>query len=176
MTIAVPFNAAVQICRPSPLHDFNDEVWNADGILQTTNCYTYALNDPRIGWGIPGQLNYAGGVYVPKYDYLTSHNLRCGMMKDGLVEITRAEALSGEFHAVALRVAHRKGFHVYRFGPDELWHHKDGKDLPAAVDADGMPVTDPENVTSPWEEFGGFFAVKTAIPFVPQIYTPTASL
>jgi hypothetical protein len=164
------------VITPTLPSQFSRAAWRHSDILKISNCYAFALGDTRIGWGIPGQLDYAGGVYVPEYDYLTSHNLRRGIMKDGLVEITRGEALSGEFHAVALRVAHRKGFHVYRFGPDELWHHKDGKDLPAAVDADGMPVTDPENVTSPWEEFGGFFAVKTAIPFVPQIYTPTASL
>ena len=150
---------SLQCILPSLRLKFNQKAWNFFPLQGETNCYAYALNEPRTGWARPGNLSSMGSILFPLVPISTSKIRKC-LLKDGLLEITEKEALSGKFHAVALRIYPQTDFHFYRRDSSGLWSHKMGQTAVRRLDDDNRLIKNPRLATSwRYSEFGGYFAV-----------------
>ncbi|HTK83494.1 MAG TPA: hypothetical protein VL625_00275 [Patescibacteria group bacterium] len=160
---------ALKICRPSLVTAFNDNAIWGDPRARKANCYAYALNCPDMGTAVPGQLTIAEPkisletVTVPDFRELLTK-------KDGLVEISREDALSGKFHAIALRIAFHEDCHFYRRDPIGIWSYKNGDREISRFDEQGGMIDDPQEITDRrYTQFGGYYAIpEGGILYLPR--------
>jgi hypothetical protein len=144
------------VCRPSLKLAFDPAAW--DDHQQTTNCLTYALNCPNMGWMRPGGLRDHYRKAIPK-DELSVTTLRTRLLED-LIEITRDEALSSRFHVIAMLAKPGEDVHFLRRESDGLWSHKLGDWRPHCLDSEHYKIHDPEKaVVYHYGQFGGYFTI-----------------
>ncbi len=163
-------NPELKICKPSLVTAFNDNaIWADPRVIAKTNCYAYALNCPDMGIAVPGQLTVA----EPKIhlDTVTVEDFRALLtQKDGLVEISREDALSGKFHAIALRIDYLRDCHFYRRDPIGIWSYKNGDREISRFDEKGSIIDDPQEITDRhYTQFGGYYAIpEGGILYLPR--------
>jgi hypothetical protein len=148
------------ILKPSLSMSFNQaDIWDSHWVQTRTNCYAYALNCPQVGWARPSQLiNQRNHCYNERL--ITPDNIKNFLLKEGLEEISEYEALSGTFHAVAVKIKDKKDYHFFRHDQaDGLWSHKDGGNYPKQHDVDRMIIKNPRKAQVPYPSFVGYFAV-----------------
>lgn len=157
------------ILRPKLLLRFNPHAWGDEDVLSTTNCYSYALDEPELGPVQPGGLQQKRRIFEA-----SPQKLDIALTKlDGLQRLSRQEALSGKFHTLALSIG-RLGFHFYRHDVvDGTWSHKPGKQPITKFDDDKKEIVDPERANvEAYDQFVGYYAVPTD----GLIYEPTTGL
>lgn len=146
-------------------------VWNNSALYKTTNCYAFSLGLPEAGKAMPGELV---DVYEDDFpdDLIDAEELEARMIEvDGLVKITKSEALSGKFHAIALKIqttGEDRDFHYLRYNPnDQSWHHKLDA-LPTNLDDDLKIIRDPENcVDRKYDTLVGYYKIpETGIQYI----------
>ncbi len=155
------------ICTPSLKISFNHHSW--ERVLTLTNCYAYALQCPQMGWAQPGQLMAPRIVRMTQPEILLE-NLKPRILRDGLLEITREQAMSGNFHAIALRLCPGRDYHFLVRNWDGFWTHKLGDAPPHAMDSEGQSIRNPEmGELYHYGQFGGYYAIPDeGISYVPR--------
>jgi hypothetical protein len=135
----------LKTCKPSFTH-FSRDDWAAQYIF--TNGYAYALNCPDVGYATPGQLQEKIPLELtPRH--VTEQFMRAALRADGLIEITKQQALSGKFHAVALLISactKQRDYQMLRRDIDGTWSYKMGDSPPLHLDSEDRPITDPYKV------------------------------
>lgn len=149
---------ALKLCLPSLRTAFNVAVWTDPRVMRHTNCYAYALNCPEMGIAVPGQLT-ADDPKISK-SAVTVEDFREFLKQDGLVEISEEQALSGEFHAVALRISYHDDCHFYRRDPVGVWSYKNGDMELSRFDDNNATIENPRTAADRrYPQFGGYYAV-----------------
>jgi hypothetical protein len=123
------------------------------------NCYNHATK-PTNTFAQPGR---GGGL--ESIDEIELNDVVERAKKDGLVSVTKKEALTTSDNNYAALVVGNRDFHWYRKETDGLWTHKPGVDPVTDEDANGASIFDPSKAAwgPNYNEFGGFFRVpKTA--------------
>jgi hypothetical protein len=160
---------ALKLCLPSLRTAFNNAMWADPRIIRGTNCYAYALNCPEMGPAVPGQLTVA----EPRISKstITIEDFREFLKRDGLLEITEEEALSGKFHAVALRISYHDDCHFYRRDPVGVWSYKNGDREISRFDDKDKIIDNPRAAADRrYPQFGGYYAVpEGGIPYMPRL-------
>lgn len=165
----------------------NDKTWDQSCLTRTNNCYTYAVDEPDIGWSIPGELKHIArwSRFMENVGDITrlpgiEQNLTKpteyqktrykGAMIDGLVphEGKEFEHRPGFYLvAMAFRQPNRDmqlnpDFHWYRLNNNGLWTHKQGSCCYTDRDHSGRKITDPRTADrGRYTDFAGFFYVPS---------------
>ena len=157
----------VVACGSTPCADhpaYNPALWNSPPIINSTNCYAYAANDPNghpPGKPQPGQ--HCGHPYT---DY-TCANVSSAAKCDGMVPAPNPPPPRAGFYPVALVMDPGHDYHWYRQDDNGLWSHKRGIRNARNVDASGNPITNPQTADRNYGEydysvFCGYFYVPAA--------------
>jgi len=168
------------LCLPTKPRAFDESALaELSKIAFYFNCYAYALNCPQIGWPAPGmlkgldpddpRLNEKGRV-----DW-TIENTNSGLETDGLVQISKRDAFSDQFHTVAVLCCGRD-FHFLRRDDDGLWSHKTSADNITRQDSKDKAIEEPEKANlGRYETFCGYFAIpESGVLYVPTYTLPEA--
>ena len=161
---------ALKLCLPTLRTAFNNAMWFDPGIMRQTNCYAYALNCPQMGLAVPGQLT-AADPKISKSKITVEDFHEFLVKKDKLVEITEEEALSGKFHAIALRISYHEDCHFYRRDPVGVWSYKNGdREISRFDDKDKM-IDNPRTAADRrFPQFGGYYAIpEGGILYLPKL-------
>ncbi len=156
--------------------DFQPNSWHACAeddykeCEEASNCYSYALNEPKYFWSVPG----LGFVKAKTKDFFASFNayfndfsfedfrkeLIQGAIEDGLIPINQLEERPGYYPAALFFPEDGYDFHWLRRDDDGTWSHKDGWRIAKNSDDNGKVITDPQKVIlAEYPIFGGFFLV-----------------
>ncbi len=139
-------------------------VWCEGDARHIANCYAYALNQPRLGKAVPGQLCETDPSGLRPEDY-NEENFKALLEKDGLIEIKPPDTPDDydceNYHMIAVvagmkaRDGRHPDFHFYRRDCDGSWSHKEGDEgAPSDIDDHGGPILDPQFIDRPkYEKF-----------------------
>lgn len=167
-------DAKILLCKPTMLRMiFNPNAWDNDYCGQF-NCYAYALNVPRAGFALPGELMSAEPVM--SWHLINKDEIIAALIKDGLEEITEKQAFKSDARTIALRIS-RDDFHFLRKDIHGLWSHKLGERRPSDT-SHGKPIQNPRlGRYAPYNYFCGYFSVPDkGIPYLPRIEIPADTL
>lgn len=148
------------------LPDYNPFAWQG-AIQGLTNCFTYALNLPAHGWGLPGTLTIAGyeerkraTVRIGRGNEAQTRALLSGAVQgDRLIPVSRAAALSMERPVVSLHFGVGT-FHFCRKDNEGSWSHKNGTASPQSTDDKSRIIFDPQEASFfSYPLFAGYFAL-----------------
>jgi hypothetical protein len=165
---------ALKICYPTLTVAFNDNaMWADPRVIKQTNCYAYALNCPEMGIAVPGQLTVADPKV--KMDSITVEDFRAFVKQDKLIELTEEQALSGQFHAIAMRISYHDDCHFYRRDPVGIWSYKDGDMGISRFDGNDQFIDNPRTAADRrFPQFGGYYAIPDeGIPYLPKVEVPS---
>lgn len=173
--------------NPEDNPDADDDIWESTCMTRDNNCYTYAVDEPDIGWSIPGELkdlarwtrfmeNVGDITRLPgleknlvKPSEYQKTRYR-GALEDGLVphEGETFEHRPGFYLvAMAFRPPNRAlkinpDFHWYRLNNNGTWTHKQGSCCYTNLDRSGEAITDPRTADRGlYTDFAGFFYVPS---------------
>lgn len=157
---------------------FDPGRWNQEPITRSTNCYTYAANDPDghpPGKPQPGQ--HCGKP--PKS--ISCAEVSRAAICDGMLPASDPRTVKPGHYPVALVVDPDVDFHWYRLDDNGLWSHKTGHGDVTNVDASGRPVANPEKADRIYadhiySDFCGYFYVPAGgIRTGPSFDVPVAA-
>ena len=167
---AKPIVGACAKAAPKPdAPAYDADAWNKDaGVLNSTNCYAYAMNSrtghPAGGKPQPGEKSSVGStlscpsltaavladgvpddiVAAPRCAYQKKHKLpppdKTGYYLVALVTTSNGSTMYDP-KSDTVRYA---DYHWYRQDTDGAWSHKPGHDVARRVDSSGRPVDNPE--------------------------------
>src|SRR5262245_3221142 len=132
-----------QILLPSYSMEFNAEAWNA--LAGLGNCFSYALNCPKLGPREPGNLVWSNPPVLCVNEMVPLNIVRFRehlQLRDKLIPITEEEAMSGKFHAIAVDLS-AISFHCRRRNRNGIWAGKEGPSIVSEFDENGRPVENP---------------------------------
>lgn len=141
--------------------------WLNAGIAARTNCYAYALNCPDTGTAYPGRLSeyFYSNIDGP----ITSQNIARLLKKDGLIEISKYDALNSGGHVIAVRIDEGSDFHMIRRDKKLKWSWKGVGRRPFFQDLNGQTIRNPEDAYFPdHPDFLGYYR----IPYGGILYVP----
>lgn len=147
-------------------------MYNGDPRIQEThNCWSYAMNvvdpaqvnqcagkkgctpryhQPGGTQGLSKELHSAEGRSCPTVEKLMYADVPT-LKKIGF----RSRCPAGT-SKIALVVHPDEDYHFYREDPDGLWSHKDGSNKAKRVDADGLPIVNPQTAARDYRSHGSF--------------------
>ncbi len=161
---------------------YNPDIWNIDGIIESSNCYGYAINlhpayftrEPDM-WDRkdPGFLDtvYNNHMALGVYRLCVNANfIKEGAMLDAsnsvgysgftFSPINKYQVCSYGSYKVALVICEGDDYHWYRQNPDGSWSHKQGQTEAKNYDDSNNIIYDPEICNrGKYNVFGGFFQV-----------------
>ena len=175
--------------------EFNTSLWNHDDIRKYNNCYSYAMNYPKLNRnrkaspGFGEQNNGAPGTKNAQRDY----NIYTCDYFDKLIKndwpniIKRDDSNASEincpegYYEMALVIDDNGSpyehdgddFHFYRKDCDrDTWSHKPGGTEVSVVDADGKLITDPKTANRDYGDNNYYkFCSYYCVPFNDKMYT-----
>jgi hypothetical protein len=151
----------------NPAYDPN--LWNDPQIVNRTNCYAYAANDPfghALGKPQPGD---HGGHPFSDVDCLSLGN---AAISDGMTPGSNPPNPPPGYYPVALVLDPGVDYHWYRQDSNGLWSHKPGNTLATDVDASGQLISDPEMADRDYNSIGG----PSYSVFCGYYYVPTGGI
>jgi len=159
---STPVTCTSASCTSSPT--YSPGLWNNPPVINSTNCYAYAANDPS-GHPVPGK---------------PQPGVQCGSPCTGVscAEVSRAASCDGMmaapnpppartgYYPVALVVDPGVDYHWYRLDSNGRWSHKPGNTAATDLDASGAQITNPETADRDYgsvnySQFCGYFYVPT---------------
>ncbi len=161
------------VLKPSLHMRFNQAYWGDSAVQCTTNCYAYAINCPDAGMAAPGLLQSMDQDSAYPEAFVTTENVQSFLADgDGLEPITEEDALSGKFHAVALKIWPGKDYHFFRYDQATgLWSHKLSNRPISNLDDAGQTIKNPRLARSNnYTEFGGYFKIPEQGIFYAPVY------
>ncbi|HEY8191576.1 MAG TPA: hypothetical protein VIG74_04060 [Alphaproteobacteria bacterium] len=164
---------------PSRAMIFGAGDWREPEIRENTNCYAYALNEPRTGNAAPGSLRCVIDSGLDP-EFYSPNLFRILLKADGLeaVEDPFAPGQEGQhLLAFAFRAAAHPGgpdFHVWRMDGDGSWSHKEGTDAPKNTDESENPILDPQYCDrGSYGVFAGYWRIpEEAVKIRPRLMLP----
>ena len=133
---------------------YNPDEWNTPGVMESTNCYKYALNMTGSIWpgDVSGKRFY---LYFMEDPTITqSEAIVIAVKKDAEVygldiyEYNESIAVPKGGYLIAIVLEsddpeYSGDFHFYRQNDDGTWSHKPGSTAVTNLDASGNVITDP---------------------------------
>lgn len=163
---------------------YEAEKWNDDyDILDSTNCYIYALNIPKNPeteekwdkWTSVQPGNLGGNKLDPetwqvKYDpefinfFLNNVNNDLRELQLQIIPSTFEEIIEEEEVWKIALAFNSLDYHWYRQNDDGTWSHKLGRNFVSNIDSDYNVINNPEICNrGSYNKFVGFFMIKKLI-------------
>lgn len=137
-------------CSDSP--PYNPSLWNAPPVINSTNCYAYAADDPHghpPGKPQPGER--CGNPMTTVDCARVGRAAQC----DGMTPAPNPPPPKSGYYPVALVVDPGVDYHWYRLDNNGRWSHKPGNTPAKDIDASGNPITNPETANRDYSGDGG---------------------
>ena len=159
---STPITCTTASCASSP--DYDPGLWNNPPVINSTNCYAYAANDPD---GHPPGKPQPGEHCGNKMTAVTCTDVKKAAICDGMVAAPNPPPLRPGYYPVALVMDPGVDYHWYRLDSNGSWSHKPGNTAATNVDASGNVITNPETADREYDfvnyrEFCGYFYVPSA--------------
>ncbi len=139
--------------------DFAESVWHSNPAKNKTNCFTYALDEPKAGWLFPGYLNDCFHAFAK----VPVAALKQQLLDDGLIEIKKSEEmnpLTTHIIAATRDDPYIGDFHFLRMDGNYTWSFKQGAQRPSNKDLSGNIITDLEKANlGNYEDIVGYFKI-----------------
>ena len=132
---------------------YEPNLWNLD-LINPTNCYAYALNDPTLGYLQLGEISY--GFNYSEYsgllnDALLKQLLLADMDELGIgireLDTVYSGCLYGGYRIAFLVTTNFKDIHFLRQNKDGTWSHKQGPSAVTNRDSNGNIIYNPDDCT-----------------------------
>ena len=140
-------------------------LWNGPLVINSTNCYAYAANDPfghPPGRPQPGE---HGGKIYSIHDCLSIGD---AAVRDGMIPGSSPPNPPPGYYPVALVIDPGGDDHWYRQDSNSLWSHKPGMTPATDLDASGNPITNPETADRNYSSISGWnYSVFCGYFYVP---------
>jgi hypothetical protein len=155
----------IQTCPDSP--PYEPARWNSPPVINSTNCYAYAANDPD--GHPPGKPQPGEHCGHPSSSVDDCASVGAGAVCDGMVVAPKPPACKPGYYVVALVLDPGVDYHWYRQDDNGLWSHKPGNTAVRNVDASGNPITNPEAANRNYSANGGpNYSVFCGYYYVPK--------
>jgi hypothetical protein len=167
------------IFEPNDWHSCKTTNW--ESCKNGVNCYSYALNNSKYYWAVPGH-GYAhteGKIYFDHFDLRfqddSLENFRKkiidGAVSDGLIPITQPVEKDGYYLSALYFPTHIHDFHWFRKDSDGFWSHKNGYKEPSRLDDEGIPIHDIQKANHKnYPLFGGLFHVPNEGIYIDECF------
>jgi hypothetical protein len=157
----------IQPCSNSP--PYEPARWNKSPVINSTNCYAYAANDPD---GHPPGKPQPGEHCGHPFTDVNCASVGAGAVCDGMIAAPNPPTPKPGFYPVALVMDPGVDYHWYRQDSNGQWSHKPGNTAVRNVDASGNPITNPEAANRDYSSSGGPNYSK----FCGYYYVPAAGI
>ncbi len=150
-------------------YPYDPAIWSTDKIVQTHNCYDYAIGNLKPDQTTTTQPSWPLG---PSYSCADMTYGFKGDQKDKVRATTFAERCNPSEYKIALMVAPgitplklRSDFHFMRQDSNGLWSHKSGENKPTDLDGSGNKITAPHNADRDlgvynYADMCGYYCIK----------------
>lgn len=150
-------------CPGSP--PYEPAKWNSPPVIDSTNCYAYAANDPN---GHPPGKPQPGEHCGHPFTTVDCSSVGAASVCDGMIAAPNPPTPRPGFYPVALVMDPGVDYHWYRQGDDGTWSHKPGNTAAGNLDAAGKPITNPEAAARDYSPDGPNYSVFCGYYYVPQ--------
>jgi hypothetical protein len=120
---------------------YDPTLWNNSPVINSTNCYAYAANDPfghSLGKPQPGE--HSGH----RFGDVDCPSIGDAAVSDGMIPGSNPPSPPSGYYPVALVLDPAIDYHWYRQDDDGFWSHKPGNSPATNVDASGNSIINPE--------------------------------
>jgi len=150
-------------CPSHPTYD--PAAWNSPPIVNSTNCYAYASNDPA--GHPPGKKPQPGQKCGSPATAAECAEVHRASVCDGMLPAPDPPPPKAGYYPVALVADPGVDYHWYRLDNDGMWSHKPGHGNATNKDASGNPITNPRAADRDYgrvnyKDFCGYFYVPAA--------------
>jgi hypothetical protein len=125
--------------------NYDPDLWNDPKVVNTHNCYSYAMGKIVPGLDSKAQPGYASGFEHVNNDNFNCKSFNKRLKKDApgsYLEKFDNSCIPG-FYKVFLALDPGNDYHWWRQNSDKYWSHKPGSSNVVDVDADGKKIKNP---------------------------------
>lgn len=131
---------------------YDPGLWNNPPVINSTNCYAYAANDPN---GHPPGKPQPGERCGSPITDTTCAEVRRAAVCDGMIPAPNPPPPRAGSFPVALVMDPGVDYHWYRLDDNGQWSHKPGNTESTNVDASGNPISNPQTANRDYSAGGG---------------------